>query len=128
MMRGPQRHQLWPAVLGLAVVGALVVVRPALTPETVNLGLVAAVALAALFGLGLTGLALLRGRPVAMTAPGFGALVLSIVALACAWHGNRALLFVGAVNLVLAVGLLLRAIRLDRARPDEPSGAKGGAE
>lgn len=114
MMRGTQRHQLWPAVLGLAVVGGIVALRPSLTPATLELGLIVGVAIAALLGLGITGLALLQGRPVALTAPGIGALVLSLVALACAWHGNRALLLMGAVNLVLAVGLLLRAIRLDR--------------
>lgn len=107
--------------MGLAALAVWTVLRQPVGPATVKAALIGATAIASMFALGVAGLALLRGRSPSLVVPGIGALVWSVVSLVFAGQAGSPLLFLGLLNAVLAIGLLSRAIRLDRASRSPPA-------
>jgi len=122
------RHIVWWLALGLAVAAAWTALQPSLAPATLKAALTGGAALAAIFALGVAGLALVRGRSPSLVIPGLAAVVLSLASLYYARQGAPQLLFLGVLNAVLAAGLLSRAIRLEQTPPPPPPVASDGEE
>jgi hypothetical protein len=111
------RYIIWWLALGLAAAVAWTALQPALAPATLKAALTGGAALAAIFALGVAGLALARGRSPSLVIPGLASVVLSLASLYYARQGAPQLLFLGVLNAVLAAGLLSRAIRLEHTPP-----------
>lgn len=116
------RHIVWWLALALAAATGWTALQPTLAPATLKAALTGGAALAAIFALGVAGLGLIRGRSPSLVVPGLAAVVLSVASLLYARQGSPQLAFLGVLNAVFAVGLLSRAVRLERTTPPPPDG------